>query len=743
MPGPALTFAAVSPYNVLSTGAGSKYGGGRGNADRFHADKFVEELAADMGAGEERGLDQAVTCLPGVSDTFAAALGKGLGIHTVGDLLRHYPRRYEDRTHFKPICDIRHGEAVTISGKVIGVENIPTRTRVTLTKIAIDDRSGICFLVFFNQWYLKKQFDRLRGKAIVAYGKSSRSGRGELEMTDVEWEAVEDDKDALSSGRIVPVYPLTEGIVQGRLRRAVWDALQGCGGLTEEILPPVLRERRDLPPIAEALRGIHFPDAEDARLRAQRRFVFDEFFGLQLLLAVRKRQADRVQGTVFAETQGPIEELKSVLPYPFTDAQARVIAEVAQDMAAPKSMNRLVQGDVGSGKTVVAMAALLIAVRSGYQAALMAPTEILAEQHYLGIRRTMESLGIKVSLLSGSLPAKEKRAALAAVAGGETQIAVGTHALIQDDVAFHRLGVAVVDEQHRFGVMQRAALKQKGFAPDVLVMTATPIPRTLTLTVYGDLDVSIIDQLPPGRKPIKTHWKRGHERTVVYESLRRLLAEGRQAYVICSLIEENEKLQARAATELAGHLQAHVFSEYKVGLLHGQMKPAEKEDIMTRFRDRDLHLLVSTTVIEVGVDVPNASVIVIEDADRFGMAQLHQLRGRVGRGSTQSYCLLIGDPKTEDGAARLSTMARTTDGFLISEEDLKLRGPGDFYGTRQSGLQPLPFVDVVRDVPVLKEAREEAFALLGADPKLLLPEHAALKASVRSKYKNVLGVSAS
>ena len=695
------------------------------------------------GCAPEKSLDDLTVCLPGVSEPLAVALGKGLAVHTVGDLLRHYPRRYEDRTHFKPICDVRHGEAVTISGKVISVENIPTRSRVTLTKVALDDRSGIAFLVFFNQWYLKRQFDKLHGKTIVAYGKASRAGRGGLDMTDVEWEAPEDDKDALSSGRIVPIYGLTEGALQGRVRRAVWSALEAYADLVEETLPPSLRDRRELLPLAEALRAIHFPDSEEARLAAQRRFVFDEFFGLQLLLAVRKRQADKMQGTAFPQTEGPIAELKSVLPYPLTEAQARVIGELAGDMASTKAMNRLVQGDVGAGKTVVAMAALLIAVRNGYQAAMMAPTEILAEQHYLGIRRTMESLGVTVSLLSGSLPAKEKRAALASIASGETHIAVGTHALIQDDIVFHRLGLGVVDEQHRFGVMQRAALKQKGFSPDVLVMTATPIPRTLTLTVYGDLDVSIIDQLPPGRKPIKTHWKRGHERPAVYETLRRLLKEGRQAYVICSLIEENEKLQARAATELAGHLQAHVFPDYKIGLLHGQMKPAEKEGTMTRFRDRELHLLVSTTVIEVGVDVPNASVIVIEDADRFGMAQLHQLRGRVGRGDTQSYCLLIGDPKTEDGGARLTTMAQTTDGFLIAEEDLKLRGPGDFYGTRQSGLQPLPFIDVVRDVPVLKEAREEAFRLLTDDPKLALPAHAALKAVVKSKYKNVLGVSAS
>ncbi len=675
-----------------------------------------------------RSLDDPVTAVSGVTDSFAAALGKGLKIFTARDLLFHYPRRYEDRTHFKPICDIRHGEAVTISGKVISVENIPTRTRVTLTKVAVDDRTGIAFLVFFNQWYLKKQFDKLRGQKIVVYGKASRSGRGGLDMTDVEWEALEEDKDALSSGRIVPIYPLSEGIPQARIRRCAYAALQEYGPLVEETLPPQMLADRDLMGLPDALRHIHFPDSEDVRLAAQRRFVFDEFFGLQLVLAVRKRQADKAKGTAFAEIEGPIEELKAALPYPLTNAQARVIGEMAADMRSTKAMNRLVQGDVGAGKTVVAMSALLIAVRSGYQAALMAPTEILAEQHYLGIHRIMEKMGIKVSLLSGSLPAKEKRAALASVASGETQIAVGTHALIQGDVTFHRLGVAVVDEQHRFGVMQRAALKEKGFAPDVLVMTATPIPRTLTLTVYGDLDVSIIDQLPPGRKPIKTHWKRGAERPQVYETLRRLLNEGRQCYVICSLIEENEKLQARAATELASHLQAHVFPDFKIGLLHGQMKPSEKEETMTRFRDRELNLLVSTTVIEVGVDVPNASVIVIEDADRFGMAQLHQLRGRVGRGETQSYCLLIGDPKTDDGAARLQTMAQTTDGFLIAEEDLKLRGPGDFYGTRQSGLQTLPFIDVLRDVPTLKEAREEAFALLQRDPKLEQPPHTALKA---------------
>ena len=469
-----------------------------------------EPLVAESEDGPS--LENSVSSLAGVGEGMAAALAKGLQIRTVRDLVLHYPRRYEDRTHFKPICDIRHGESVTISGKVVGVENIPTRSRVTLTKIAIDDRTGIAFLVFFNQWFLKKQFDKLRNQKIVAYGKASRSGRGGLDMTEVEWEAWEEDKDALSANRIVPVYPLTEGVMQGRLRRAIFGALEQHGDLVEETLPQDILDSQNLLTRTEALRQIHFPDSEEQRLAAQRRFVFDEFFGLQLLLAVRKRQADKTRGTAFPDTAGPLAELKSVLPYPLTDAQERVIGELSVDMRSERAMNRLVQGDVGAGKTVVAMAALLVAVRNGHQAALMAPTEILAEQHYLGIRRTMESLGVTASLLSGSLPAKEKRAALAAVASGETHIAVGTHALIQDDVAFHRLGLAVVDEQHRFGVMQRAALKRKGFAPDLLVMTATPIPRTLTLTVYGDLDVSIIDQLPPGRKPIKTHWKRGADR---------------------------------------------------------------------------------------------------------------------------------------------------------------------------------------------------------------------------------------
>lgn len=684
------------------------------------------------------GLDEPISSLTGVSTALAAALGKSLDLHTIGDLLRHYPRRYEDRTQFKRIIDIRHGDAVTIRGKVVGCENIPTRSRMTLTKVAVDDGSGTIFLVFFNQWFIKKQFEKMRGSVIIVYGKASRQGRG-VEMSDVEWEPYDTTKDPLSVDRIVPIYPAAEGIVQSRLRKAAFVALQHCGKLFEERLPVDLRRRLGLPNAVDTIHEIHFPSSDELLEGARKRLVFEEFLELQLVLALKRRQAMKQTGYVFTNTDAPVEELKAVLPFPLTGAQSKVIEEIAVDMQSERAMHRLVQGDVGAGKTVVAMAALLIAVRNGYQAAMMAPTEILAEQHYLSVKRTMEAVGVNVLLLTGSLTAKQKEDVHSAIAMGLYEVIIGTHALIQDEVRFANLGLAVVDEQHRFGVMQRAALRGKGGTPELLVMTATPIPRTLTLTVYGDLDVSIIDQLPPGRKPIKTHWKHGTERRQVYESLRPLLAQGRQAYVICSLIEENDKLQARAATELAAHLQSHVFPDHKVGLLHGQMKAAEKEEIMTRFRDRELHILVATTVIEVGVDVPNASVIIIEDADRFGLAQLHQLRGRVGRGATQSYCLLIGDPKTEVGVARLQVMTRSTDGFYIAEEDLKLRGPGDFYGTRQSGAQSLPFLDVHRDVATLHEARKEAFALLADDPQMSKPELAALKSRVRERYHELIG----
>ncbi len=685
-----------------------------------------------------------------VTPAFAGKLRDGLQLATLGDALQHYPRRYEDRTYFKPMAEVKHGETVTLTGQVVRVENNPTRTKLMITRVTLRDESGICALVFFNQWFLKKQFEKLTGARIIAFGRASRSPMRGLELSEVEWEMVDEEggSESLNSNRIVPVYPLAEGVKQERMRRIVWEALalvRDNSDLAADALPVDLRERHHLLSQSETLRQIHYPDNGSKLDDARYRLTFEEFLAVQLLLVQQKRAGKNERGIAVTErvAEAAVSELAAALPFQMTDAQQRVIGEIAADMREPRPMNRLVQGDVGSGKTVVAMAAMLMAVRSGYQAALMAPTEILAEQHAAGVRRVMQALNIPVALVTGSShTAREKADILQCIANGQYPIVIGTHALIQESIRFHKLGLAVVDEQHRFGVVQRATLRDKGLessgiTPDVLVMTATPIPRTLTLTVYGDLDVSVVDALPPGRKPIRTHWKKSDERGLVYDTMRKLLQQGRQAYVICPLVEESDKLQVKAATELAEELATEVFPEFRVGLLHGQMKSSEKDAAMQAFRSRELDILVSTTVIEVGVDVPNSSVIVIEDADRFGLAQLHQLRGRVGRGDTQSYCLLISDPKTPDGAARMTIMAESTDGFKIAEEDLRLRGPGDFYGTRQSGAVMLPFIDVLRDAPILQEARAEAFEIIEQDSTLKLPQNAGLRALVAQRRRQI------
>jgi ATP-dependent DNA helicase RecG len=678
----------------------------------------------------QRSLDDEVRFVKGVGEAVAQVLAK-LNIYTVFDLLMHLPRRYEDRTHFRTLSQVVPGEAVTVHGSIVAVDNVSPRPKMTITKVIIDDGTGTLELVWFNQPYLKDRFLEMRGQDIVAYGVVQQAPY-HYQMQTPEWEPLT-DSDPLAAHRIVPVYPLTEGLPQSRLRRIMYNALQTYEPVLVDCLPPNLRRRLNLMPFAEAVRNAHFPESLEHLERARRRLIFEEFYLLQLHIAQRKMaETTGAPGIRFRIDKEVLwRKLHEIVPFDLTGAQRRVIEEIWSDMAREYPMNRLLQGDVGSGKTIVAAAAILACVENGYQAAVMVPTEILAEQHFIVLSRLFRKLGIIVDLAVGSLTQRGKKSVRERIATGITQVAVGTHALIQEGLEFRKLGLVIIDEQHRFGVLQRAALREKGENPDVLVMTATPIPRTLTMTLYGDLDLSIIDELPPGRRPVKTHRKRAHQRAQVYEAVRQLIQQGQQAYVVCPLITESEKLQVKAAEELAKHLQEEVFPKLRVGLLHGQMKPMEKEEIMERFRAGEIDILVSTTVIEVGVDVPNASVMVIEDAERFGLAQLHQLRGRVGRGAHQSYCILISDSNGEDANRRLDVLVRTNDGFVIAEEDLRLRGPGEIYGTRQSGVPSLRVADILRDAELLELARQEAFNTVRADPELQQPQHRLLQSAMQ------------
>lgn len=673
-------------------------------------------------------LESPVRFIKGVGEKRAYVLSK-LGIKSARDLLYHFPRRWEDRRHFKKIGELMDGEKATILGKVIDAESTITRNGLVIVKAVIDDISGVAYLTWFNQPYMKTRFKSLKGKQIVAYGTVKRNKWG-VEIENPEWEEV-DGEDSLNMGRIVPIYPLTEGISQLQMRKIISSALDLLAPQLVDIIPPSVREKRRLMPISQAIREIHFPSSAKSLSEARRRLVYEEFFLLQVILALRQKEYKEEKGrSLEFDVFG---ELEKILPFKLTDAQRRVIEEVARDMREGHPMNRLIQGDVGSGKTIVALAAILIAVRCGYQCALMAPTEILAEQHFIVLSNMLFPLGIKVTLLVGGLSQKEKKLAKQLIAQGETDVAVGTHALLEEDVEFKKLGLVIIDEQHRFGVIQRATLRQKGLNPEVLVMTATPIPRTLALTVYGDLDVSIIDELPPGRQPVRTYWVPKSRRKWAYAFVREEIKKGHQAYAVCPLIEESEKLQAEAAEKLASDL-SRLLPDVRVGLLHGQMRPKEKEEIMKAFREGKIDLLVSTPVIEVGIDVANATVMVIEDADRFGLAQLHQLRGRVGRGEKQSYCILIATPRSEEGKRRLQIMTETNDGFRIAEEDLAIRGPGEFFGTRQHGLPDLKLANILKDVKILEEAREDAMELVANDPHLRKPEHRLLAKEIRERF---------
>jgi len=685
----------------------------------------------------ELGPRTALGDLPGVGPQRAKTLAK-LGLGTIEDaLVQHLPLRHEDRSRIIPLGRVSVGEARTCAGTIAGISPPPRgRPRMPLV-VMIRDVSGFLNCAWFNQPYLARVFKR--GQRLIVHGRVQPYGRGPLQMLVKDYEVAEDGPDEmLHTGRLVPVYPLTEGLTQRPLRRLMKRLVDGWADQLDDPLPERVRAGRALLPLPQAIRGAHFPETQEEQAAAHRRLVFDDFFLLEVGLAIRRHREGRRRGLAMNPPGALVRRLRASLPYTLTAAQERVWGEIRTDMAEPYPMSRLLQGDVGSGKTVVAALAILTAIEAGYQAALMAPTEILAEQHMITLSQLLGPLGVRVVLLTGALKGKARQEAVGAVEGGQAACAIGTHALVQGSVGFKRLGLAVIDEQHRFGVAHRAALRGKGESPDVLVMTATPIPRTLALTLYGDLDVSVLDELPPGRRPVVTVARGESKRRGIYDFLRKQIGEGRQVYVVCPLVEESEASDLRAATEMAERLQREVFPDRRVGLIHGRLGIQDKERVMREFKDGAVHVLVSTTVIEVGIDVPNASVMLVEHAERFGLSQLHQLRGRVGRGSWKSYCILLAGSSSEDAQRRIAAVTGTNDGFRLAEVDLELRGPGDFFGTRQSGLPEFRVADLLRDGAMLEEARREAFALVHADPQLAASEHRGLRGALLARWRGKL-----
>ena len=708
-------------------------------------------------------LSEPLQYLKGIGPRRAGMLLAELNIETVGELLAYYPRDYIDRSKMVEIYRVGRAEddePETIQGKVVNHTSSPTAKGKRIGKISIYDGTGVAMLVNFGRRIgIMKSLLPVETEVVVS-GKFSRR-YNEIQATDYEFELFEEDN-LIHTKRIVPKYALTAKLTAKMLRMWMRTALDTYGQQIPEILPPELRQRQGLIDRQSAINEIHFPTSEAHRKAAQKRLAFEEFFLLSVGMELKKDRKISQEGIAFRiDTQTPddapslLRDFTASLPYKLTGAQKRVFGEIQNDMRQKNVMNRLIQGDVGSGKTVVAAMALLRAIENGYQGALMVPTEILAEQHYYNLSEMFESLRkapahtdaqkINVVLLKSDLPKAEREEALAAIADGTADLIVGTQALIQEGVDFHRLGLVIIDEQHRFGVMQRATLRNKvgnkALPPDVLVMTATPIPRTLALTLYGDLNVSVIDEMPPGRQTIKTYWIKEKDREKLYSNLRKEIQRGRQAYVVYPLVEESEKLEElKAATEMAEHLQNAVFPDLRVGLLHGQMKSIEKQEIMAKFNDKHIDILVSTTVIEVGIDVPNATLMVIENAERFGLSQLHQLRGRVGRGKHQSACYLVATPKGDDSYQRIQAMIRTNNGFQIAEADLNIRGPGEFFGTRQSGVPNFKIANIIHDATLLETAKQEAELLVKADRELNAPAHQLLKRMLQKHWRDNLEI---
>nr|WP_245526716.1 ATP-dependent DNA helicase RecG [Acetohalobium arabaticum] len=673
---------------------------------------------------------KSIRYVKGVGKKRAEKLAR-LEIDTLRDMLFYIPRDYRDWSKNLPIRELSPDSEVTATGQVVDSTELRPRKGLTITKVIISDNTGRLAGVWFNQSYIKQKF---KPGMAVSFSGEVKQEYGELQITHPHYEIMDSDKE-LDPGKILPVYSTTQGLSQNLLRKIVSRILKEHLDRFPESLSPGIKDKYDLLDVKEALYKIHFPDQIREVKEARQRLAFGELFILQLGILLKKTDLlTEEEGLVHTGSDELITNFLSDLPFELTSAQRRVWAEIKDNLESSIVMNRLVQGDVGSGKTVVATLALLKAVSSGYQGAMMAPTEILAEQHYLSLKESLEEYGLQIGLLVGSLKKSERKEVIAGIESGEVDIVIGTHALLQEEVSFAKLGLVITDEQHRFGVRQRAILKEKGENPDVLVMTATPIPRTLALTLYGDLDLSVIDELPPGRKPVITEWRREKDFDKIFDFIRQEVKSGRQAYIVCPLVEESEELDVRSAENMAEKLDEDIFPEFKIGLLHGQLKTDEKEAVMEGFRSQQIDILVSTTVIEVGVDVANATLMVILDAQRFGLAQLHQLRGRVGRSEYQSYCILVADPGTETGRERMKIMTQSTDGFVIAEEDLQLRGPGEFFGTRQHGLPDLEVADLLRDSRLVELARKEARKVVDSDPKLQQEEHQLLADLLQAKF---------
>jgi ATP-dependent DNA helicase RecG len=684
-------------------------------------------------------LESSILLVKGISEAQQKNFLK-LGVATIRDLLYFFPHRHLDYTQRSLIKDIRPGQEHTVAGNVWESREVKLGQRRSAEAV-IGDETGNIRIVWFNQPYLAKSVKP--GSRVIVSGRVSVFNNMPV-FESPEWEPY-DEKDLVHTGRFVPVYPLTQGLSQRQVRRLMKQAIDTWVKQVEEFLPDSIIDRLKLTGIQKAIMQAHYPEDETAKDQARKRLAFDELFILQLGVLNKKRIWQESQpGNPLKVNNGEVKKLIEALPFKLTEGQSRSLREILNDMSKPKPMSRLLQGDVGSGKTVVAAAAMIAAVVNGFQAAIMAPTEILAEQHFKTIRKTLSLVAeesgedhvysfkgylkkdLRVALLTGYLSQSKKQIIYQKIRDHQVDIIIGTHALIQKAVDYAKLGLVVVDEQHRFGVEQRSELRKKGANPHLLVMTATPIPRTLSLTLYGDLDLSVITEMPPGRQVIKTRWVKPEQRMAAYKFIRQQIEQGRQAFIICPLVEESEAIQARAAVAEYEHLAGEIFHDYKIGLLHGRMSSNEKEAVMKQFSSGDINILVSTPVVEVGIDVPNATVMLIESADRFGLSQLHQFRGRVGRGTEQSYCMLMAEKVSDVGKERLDIIEKVHNGFELAEEDLKLRGPGEFFGTRQSGIPDLKMARL-SDVTILETARREAEKIFSVDPDLSSTKHVVLR----------------